>query len=73
MGANNPQSMANLGPRGMVGRVYVWNHYALLHILNINCFRTFFKSFLILSLWKLMTLGHGLQDLCSGQLDIDLY
>ena len=65
MEANNLQSMANLGPMGMVSRVY-----ALLYILNINSFRTCFKSFPILRLWKLMTLGHGLQDLCSGPLDI---
>ena len=31
MGANEPQSVANLDPRGMVGRVYVGDHLILLH------------------------------------------
>ena len=31
MGANEPQGMANLDPRGMVGRIYVDNHLSLLH------------------------------------------
>ena len=31
MGANDPRSVANLDPRGMVGRIYVGNHLTLLH------------------------------------------
>ena len=31
MGANKPQGVANLDPRGMVGRIYVGDHLTLLH------------------------------------------
>ena len=31
MGANEPRGVANLAPRGMVGRVYVDDHLSLLH------------------------------------------
>ena len=31
MGANEPLGMANLDPRGMVGRIYVGDHLTLLH------------------------------------------
>ena len=31
MGANDPQSMANLDPKGMVGRIYVGDHLTSLH------------------------------------------
>ena len=31
MRANKPQSVANLDPRGMVGRIYVGDHLMLLH------------------------------------------
>ena len=31
MGDNEPQGMANLDPRGMVGRIYVGVHLTLLH------------------------------------------
>ena len=31
MGANEPQGVANLGPRGMVGRIYAGDHLLLLH------------------------------------------
>ena len=31
MGANEPQGVANLDPRGMVGRIYVDDHLLLLH------------------------------------------
>ena len=35
MGANDPQDMANLDPRDMVGKIYVGDHSTLLHVLNI--------------------------------------
>ena len=35
MGAKDPQDMANLDPRDMVGNIYVGDHYTLLHVLNI--------------------------------------
>ena len=31
MGANDPQGVANLDPRGMIGRIYVEYHLTLLH------------------------------------------
>ena len=31
MGANEPLGVANLDPRGMVGRIYVRDHLTLLH------------------------------------------
>ena len=31
MGANDPQIVANLDPRGMVGRIYVGDHLTSLH------------------------------------------
>ena len=31
MAANEPQGVANLDPRGMVGRIYVGDHLSLLH------------------------------------------
>ena len=31
MGANEPRRVANLDPRGMVGRIYVDDHLTLLH------------------------------------------
>ena len=31
MGANKPRGMANLDPRGMVGRIYIGDHLILLH------------------------------------------
>ena len=31
MGANEPLGVANLDPRGMVGKIYVGNHLMLLH------------------------------------------
>ena len=26
MGANDPQGVASLGPRGLIGRIYVWDN-----------------------------------------------
>ena len=30
-GDNEPRGLANLDPRGMVGRIYVGDHFTLLH------------------------------------------
>ena len=35
MEANDPQDMANLDLRDMVGKIYVGDHLILLHVLNI--------------------------------------
>ena len=61
MGVNDTQNMANLDPRGMVGRIYVEDHYTLQHTKYMSCgphgFREedLFKGFPIISLWELMT------------------
>ena len=36
MGANHPQGMASLGPRGLNGRIYLGDHYTLLHTKYIS-------------------------------------
>ena len=36
MGANEPQGVANLDPRGMVGRIYVGDHLTLLHSKHLS-------------------------------------
>ena len=51
VGVNDPRGMANLDPRGMVGRIYVGDHYTLLYTKYMSCrthgFREedFFKVF----------------------------
>ena len=35
MGANEPQGVANLDPKGMVGRIYVGDHLTLLHTTRV--------------------------------------
>ena len=58
-----PWGMASLGPRGLIGSIYVRDHKTLLHTKYISCrphgFRVedVFKFFPIISLWELMTLG----------------
>ena len=37
MGANDPRGVASLGPRGLIGRIYVGDHYTLLHIKQVSC------------------------------------
>ena len=37
MGANDLWGMASLGPRGLLGRIYVGDHYTLLHTQYISC------------------------------------
>ena len=37
MGANDPRGVANLDPRGMVGRIYVGDYYVLLHTKHRSC------------------------------------
>ena len=59
MGANEPKGVANLDPRGMIGRIYVRDHLTLLHTKYLSSgpygFREkdFFLS--IISLWELMS------------------
>ena len=35
-GANDHQGIANLNPKGMVGRMYVGDHYTLLHTKSVS-------------------------------------
>ena len=37
MGTNDPRGMASLDPRGLIGRIYVGHHKALLHTKYISC------------------------------------
>ena len=36
MGANDPRGMASLDPRGLIGRIYVVDHYTLLYTKYIS-------------------------------------
>ena len=36
MGTNNPRDVANLDPRGMVGRIYVGDYLTSLHTLSFS-------------------------------------
>ena len=54
--------MVSLGPRGLIGRIYVRDHYTLLHTKYIRCgpygFRKeeFLSCFIsMVSVWELMT------------------
>ena len=59
MEANDCESVANTDSRGMNGRIYVGDYYALLHTKHRSCrpqgFREDFKFSPIINLWKLMT------------------
>ena len=37
MGANDPLGVASLDPNGLIGRIYVVDHYTLLHTKYISC------------------------------------
>ena len=54
-----PWGVANLDPRGIVGRIYVGHHQTLLYTKFISCGPHNFREdfFSIISLWELMTLG----------------
>ena len=55
MGDNDPLGMASLGPRGLIGRIYVWDHLTLLHTKYVSCRPHGFKEdFLIFSHYKSM-------------------
>ena len=53
-----PWGVASLDPRGLIGRIYVGDHYTLLHSKYISCGPHSFREedfFPIKSLWELMT------------------
>ena len=77
MGANDPRYVANLDPKGMIGRIYDWTtkHCYKLNIQDsgfVVSEKKIFYVFPIMSLWQIMTThrrgqfgpqGHGWQDL----------
>ena len=53
MGANDPRGVANLDPRGMIGRIYVGCHQTWLHTKYMGFqIRRCFHVLLIVSLWQ---------------------
>ena len=84
MEAKDPEALANLEPRGMVGIIYVGDHQALLYIKVISCepygygiedFKSFtnYKSMRAIDPHvhdKFSPKGLDWQVLCRGQLDI---
>ena len=61
MGANDLQGVASLDPRGLIGRIYLGDHYTLLHTKYISSgphgFREEDLFFSHYKLWELMTPG----------------
>ena len=53
MGANDSRGVASLDPRGMIGRIYVVDHYILLHTKYISCGLHGFKEEEFLKLFPL--------------------
>ena len=48
MGDDDPRGMANLDPRGMIGRIYVGYHITLIHTISlclVGLEKTIFKHF----------------------------
>ena len=37
MEANDPRGVESLGPRGLIGRIYVGDHLTILHTKYISC------------------------------------
>ena len=82
MGANDPQGVACLGPRGLIGRIYVGDHSTLLHTKYVSCgphgfreedFLIFFFHYMGANDPRGVASGpQGLdwQDLCRGPLNI---
>ena len=63
MGANDPRGVDNLGPRGLIGRIYIGDHWTLLHTKNVSCGPHGFREedFFIFFHCKSM----GANDLCD--------
>ena len=79
-----PQGMASLDPRGMVGRIYVGDHYTLLHTKYISSgphgfredFFFHYKSMGAndpLGHGQFGPQGHGWQDICRRPPNIATY
>ena len=57
MGANDPRGVASLGPRGLIGRIYVGDHKTLLHTKYIICVPHSFRVDFFLSFSIYMSMG----------------
>ena len=82
-----PCGVASLEPRGLIGRIYVGDHYTLLHTPYISCGPNGFREEDYLSFLHYKSMGandpwvHGQfghqgldwQELCSGPLHIATY
>ena len=44
MGVNDPRGIANLDPKGLIGRIYVGDHLTLLHTKYISCWPYGFRE-----------------------------
>ena len=87
MGANDPRLVASLGPRGLIGRIYVGDYQTLLHTKYVNCGPHGFREedFLIFFHYKSMgandprgvrpvwTQGLDWQDVGRGPLNMATY
>ena len=64
MGANDPRGGAIFDPRGMIGRIYIEDHYTLLHTKYESFWRRFFLCFSLDTprAGPVWTPGHGRQD-----------
>ena len=80
MEAKDPEGLANLEPRGIVGMIYVGDHQALLYTKYISCNLMVMEKKIFLSLSmraidphvhdKFSPNGLDWQALCRGPLDI---
>ena len=61
MGDNEHRGVANLDPKGMIGRIYVGDHLMLLHTKYLSSgpygLREDFLSFSHISIWELISPG----------------
>ena len=57
MVANDPLGVASLGPRGLIGRIYVGDHWTLQHTKYVSCGPHGFREEDFLSFFQLQE-GH---------------
>ena len=54
MGAIDPQGVVSLDPRGLIARIYVGDHFTLLHATYVSCGASWFQRFFKFSHYKSM-------------------
>ena len=59
MFANDPRGVASLGTRALIGRIYVGDHYTLLHTKYIICVSHGFREEEFLSFSKYKSMGNN--------------